>query len=53
MVTEKDELDELTKEIRKVITDNRKFLDKVMDEEFEADGNEGDEGEEAGTIVEL
>ncbi len=53
MAAEKDELDELTKEIRKVIADNRKFLNKVMDDEFEPEEDEREEGEEAGEIVEL
>ena len=50
MVEEKTELDELSREIRKIISDNKKFLDRIMDEEFEPD-EESDE--EAGTIVEL
>jgi hypothetical protein len=29
------ELDELTREVRKVIEENRKFLERVMDDEFE------------------
>ena len=29
--------DELTREIRKVILDNKKFLDRIMDDEFEPD----------------
>jgi hypothetical protein len=51
MVEEKNELDELSREIKKVIADNKKFLDRVLDEEFEPD-EEVDE-EEAGTIEEL
>jgi hypothetical protein len=48
-------VDELSKEIRKVISDNKKFLDRIMDEEFEPEdevGKDPDE-EEAGTLVEL
>ena len=48
-------VDELSREIRKVISENRKFLDRIMDEEYEPeeeDGKEPDE-EEAGTLVEL
>jgi hypothetical protein len=48
-------IDELSKEIRKVIYDNKKFLDRIMDEEFEPEdeaGKDPDE-EEAGTLVEL
>ena len=51
MGEEKNELDELSREIKKVISDNKKFLDRVLDEEFEPE-EEGD-GEEAGTIEEL
>jgi hypothetical protein len=29
------ELEELAQNIRKIVTDNKKFLDKVMDEDFE------------------
>ena len=50
MVEEKTELDELSREIRKIISDNKKFLDRIMDEEFESDE---ESEEEAGTIVEL
>jgi len=35
MDKEKNELDELTREIGKIITDNKKFLDRVMDDDFE------------------
>lgn len=46
MGTEKDDLDELSKEIRKIITDNKKFLSRVMDEDFEPEEAEGeDDGE--------
>ena len=51
MVEEKTDPDELSREIRKIISENRKFLERFMDEEFEPD-KESDE-EEAGTIVEL
>lgn len=43
MVAEKNELDDLSQEIRKIISDNKKFLDRVMDEDFEPE----DDGEEA------
>jgi len=48
-------VDELSKEIRKVISENKKFLDRIMDEEFEPDEEEGKEQdeEEAGSLVEL
>jgi hypothetical protein len=35
MDREKNDLDELTREISKIITENRKFLDRVMDDDFE------------------
>ena len=50
MVEEKTELDEMSREIRKIISENKKFLDRIMDDEFEPD-EESDE--EAGTVVEL
>ncbi|HTP65002.1 MAG TPA: hypothetical protein VMJ66_06390 [Geobacteraceae bacterium] len=53
MDTEKNELDELTREIKKVIAGNRKFLKRVMDEDFEPEEGEIGEGEEAGEMVEL
>jgi len=51
----KSGVDELSKEIRKIISENKKFLDRIMDEEFEPEeevGKDQDE-EEAGTLVEL
>ena len=50
MVEEKTELDEMSREIRKIIFENKKFLDRIMDEEFEPDE---ESEEEAGTVVEL
>ena len=50
MSAEKEELDELTREIRKVILDNKKFLDRVMDDEF---GPEEEEDESDEELVEL
>jgi hypothetical protein len=51
----KNDLDELTREIRKVISGNKKFLDKVMDDDFEPDEEEIAETneDEAGRMVEL
>lgn len=40
MGDERSELDELSREIRKVIENNRKFLDRVMDEDFEPEDAE-------------
>ena len=34
-------VDELSREIRKVISENKKFLDRIMDEEFEPDEEAG------------
>ncbi len=48
---EKNELDELSREIRRIITDNEKFLARVLDEEFEPE--EEDEKEEDELIEEL
>jgi hypothetical protein len=46
-----EELDEMGKEIRKIIEDNRKFLDRIMDDEFEEEDqeelHEGEEDDEA------
>jgi HEPN domain-containing protein len=50
MPAEKEQLDELTREIRKVILDNRKFLDRVMDDEFEPEEEDEEPAEE---LVEL
>ena len=46
MDTEKNELDELSREIKKIIAGNRKFLARVMDDDFEPDQDEN--VEEAG-----
>lgn len=46
MGDERIELDELSKEIRKVIENNRKFLDRVMDEDFEPEDEEETKEEE-------
>ncbi len=43
-----NELEELALNIRKLVDDNRKFLDKVMDEDFEPEETEGKD--EEGTI---
>jgi hypothetical protein len=40
MVEEKNELDELSKEIRQIITDNQKFLARIMAEDFAAEGED-------------
>lgn len=53
MDAEKSELDELSREIKKVIAGNKKFLKRVMDEDFEPEEDEGEPEEEAGEMVEL
>jgi hypothetical protein len=35
MIDEHDELSALAQEIQKIIADNRKFLERVQDEDFE------------------
>jgi hypothetical protein len=37
MSAAKDELEELTQEVRKVIEENRKFLARIMEDDFEPD----------------
>jgi len=51
MDKEKNELDELTQEITRIISDNRKFLARVMDDDFEPEEEDGEEEEEV--LVEL
>ena len=51
MDKENNELDELTREISKIITDNKKFLARVMDDDFEPEEEAEEEEEE--TVVEL
>ncbi len=49
-MTDTNELEELSKEIRKIIDENRKFLGRIMDDEFEPE--EPEEGEEEDEPVE-
>jgi len=51
MAEENEGLDELTRNIRHLIDDNRKFLQRIMDDDFEPE--EQEEQEEAGVIEEL
>lgn len=51
MGDERNELDELSREIRKVIENNRRFLDRVMDDEFEPE--DGDELKDEEVFEEL
>lgn len=46
MEKDKNELEELTREITRVIADNKKFLDRVMDDDFEPEVDEEEEEEE-------
>ncbi|HEY6838708.1 MAG TPA: hypothetical protein VI389_08200 [Geobacteraceae bacterium] len=41
-----DDMEELSKEIKKIITDNKKFLERIMDDEFEPEEEE-ESGEDA------
>jgi hypothetical protein len=43
MEKEKSELDDLTREIGRIIADNRKFLARVMDDDFEPDEEDDEE----------
>jgi hypothetical protein len=45
MEKEKNELDELTREIGRIIADNRKFLARVMDDDFEPEEETGEEND--------
>ncbi|HEY6872863.1 MAG TPA: hypothetical protein VI298_09085 [Geobacteraceae bacterium] len=45
MSGEINDLEALSDEIRKIISDNEKFLSRVMDEDFEPDEEEADEEE--------
>lgn len=49
---DQNELEELTHSIRKIVTDNRKFLEKVLDEDFEPE-EETDEDEPSELFEEL
>lgn len=40
MTEERDELVELASEIKRVIADNRKFLERVLEEDFEPEEEE-------------
>lgn len=38
-----DELGQLAREVRKLVDENRRFLDRIMDDEFEAEDDEPEE----------
>lgn len=44
MERDRHELDDLTREIRRVLADNRTFLDRILDDDFEVE-EEPDEAE--------
>ncbi len=46
MALERDDLAELEKEVRKLLDDNRKFLERVLDDDFEPDEATEDDGPE-------
>ena len=45
MERDKHELDELAREISRTIMENKKFLARVMDDDFEPDEEVGDDDE--------
>ena len=45
MDKEKNEMEELAREIGRIIADNRKFLARVMDDEFEPEEEAGEEND--------
>jgi hypothetical protein len=45
-ITDQQELEELARSINDLIQDNRKFLEKVLDEDFEPDEAVEEEAEE-------
>ncbi len=47
---EKNELEDLAREVQQLIKDNRKFLDRIMDDDFEPEDD--GEGEEAAGVIE-
>ena len=38
-----DELGQMAREVRKLVEDNRRFLDRILDDEFEAEDGEPEE----------
>jgi|MudIll2142460700_1097286.scaffolds.fasta_scaffold332515_1 hypothetical protein len=46
MVDEQDEFKALSQEISKILTANRKFLERVMDEDFEPEDEDASAPEE-------
>jgi hypothetical protein len=50
---ERNKLEELEKDIRKTIADNARFLEKVMDDDFEPEETEEEEHGEDEPVEEL
>lgn len=48
MIDGKEDMAELAREIERLIADNRKFLERVMDDGFEPEEEEDGEDEEIG-----
>jgi len=38
-----DELNQLAREVRKLVDENRRFLDRILDDEFEAEDGQSEE----------
>ncbi len=38
-----DELGQLAREVRKLVDENRRFLDRLMDDEFDAEDDDSEE----------
>jgi hypothetical protein len=49
----RDDLEGLEKEIKKLLDDNRKFLERVLDDDFEPDPDETVEDDEQEVTEEL
>ena len=44
MADEKNDLEEIAQEVRKIIDNNNKFLDHIFDEDFESEDEENADG---------
>jgi hypothetical protein len=53
MGDERDDLESLSREIRKIIDTNRAFLDRIMDDDFEPEGENAEEPESGKTDEEF
>lgn len=50
MADEKNDLEEIAQEVKKIIDNNKKFLERVFDDDFES---EDEENAESGVFEEL